>query len=201
MSLSIHDLTRRSTQNIRPRICRRILSIHDLTRRSTMYSGILILVFKSFNSRPHEEVDSIRIHIELTLIIFQFTTSRGGRLIGSLEKKFGGKLSIHDLTRRSTDKPLLVPPRIQLSIHDLTRRSTIVPFHSVPAAPSFNSRPHEEVDNNTDEHGNHEVHLSIHDLTRRSTYPRKKEKANAYLSIHDLTRRSTLFFSQLTTSC
>ena len=78
------------------------LSIHDLTRRSTIPSNTAQIATQSFNSRPHEEVDRhthfafvfhfLSIHdltrrstltvipsvIELT--VFQFTTSRGGRL-------------------------------------------------------------------------------------------------------------------------
>ena len=58
--LSIHDLPRRSTRFIRGRRCRYHLSIHDLPRRSTI---------------PFRSLDLVQI--------FQFTTSRGGRLQNS----------------------------------------------------------------------------------------------------------------------
>ena len=54
-----------------------------------------------FNSRPHKEVDS-----------------DGEKLC--IQKK----LSIHDLTRRSTDQERYLKEWNDLSIHDLTRRST-----------------------------------------------------------------------------
>ena len=56
-SLSIHDLTRRSTLRIpyNPPFCN--LSIHDLTRRSTAWRAAPITWTRSFNSRPHKEVD------------------------------------------------------------------------------------------------------------------------------------------------
>ena len=99
--LSIHDLTRRSTDDvisIHPLSC---LSIHDLTRRSTTQlsplpfprsfqfttsqGGRLQFLFRSdsyarsFNSRPHKEVDTLVSKINAGYIRFQFTTSQGGR--------------------------------------------------------------------------------------------------------------------------
>ena len=121
-SLSIHDLTRRSTITKLLDQARGGLSIHDLTRRSTTggYRVLGMEVFQfttsqggrqtqaleriaksSFNSRPHKEVDrdldpgyftprsfNSRPHKEVDL--------DNGNLINT------GKLSIHDLTRRST---------------------------------------------------------------------------------------------------
>ena len=55
--LSIHDLTKRSTIWIWCRNICRCLSIHDLTKRSTTASYFVRSFAKSFNSRPHEEVD------------------------------------------------------------------------------------------------------------------------------------------------
>ena len=77
--LSIHDLTRRSTI-IKPIVVLRFcLSIHDLTRRSTRQS-----------------ISSARS------VLFQFTTSQGGRLDSDRRALESNRLSIHDLTRRST---------------------------------------------------------------------------------------------------
>ena len=55
------------------------LSIHDLTRRSTVLRRNGKRMARSFNSRPHKEVDA-----------------KDGR------RRKSGVLSIHDLTRRST---------------------------------------------------------------------------------------------------
>ena len=57
-SLSIHDLTRRSTESAGSGSDRADLSIHDLTRRSTLPQMMILKAIRSFNSRPHEEVDS-----------------------------------------------------------------------------------------------------------------------------------------------
>ncbi len=131
------------------------------------------------------------MHFKAFTLSFQFTTSQGGRRRQGLPDRTVCKLSIHDLTRRSTC--FLTNPKwigafqfttsqggrlrwvkvfqvvIDLSIHDLTRRST-------------------SGDKDRQKDGS----LSIHDLTRRST---KVQGQQAYkesdLSIHDLTRRST----------
>ena len=56
--LSIHDLTRRSTA-FPSQVARPVpLSIHDLTRRSTCFTPSIIDRDRTFNSRPHKEVDS-----------------------------------------------------------------------------------------------------------------------------------------------
>ena len=100
-SLSIHDLTRRSTiLKVYSEITMR-LSIHDLTRRST-----------------YPESDSSQSES------FQFTTSQGGRQCLLTHPSRLLDLSIHDLTRRSTCYTLKTCSRNHLSIHDLTRRST-----------------------------------------------------------------------------
>ena len=61
------------------------LSIHDLTRRSTTALPVLSRRFSSFNSRPHKEVDGDEFSVATEEIIFQFTTSQGGR------QPFGGE--------------------------------------------------------------------------------------------------------------
>ena len=188
------------------------LSIHDLTRRSTGRSSPLYQPITSFNSRPHKEVDCRtpseatyacafqfttsqggRQHpqpICLLLQNFQFTTSQGGRQSqvrrGLSLKSFqfttsqGGRLASQtDITmtlrtfnsrpHKEVDKVLYhLHEIISLSIHDLTRRSTIYVMLSSKRA-----------------------NLSIHDLTRRSTSPASCQDCIVDLSIHDLTRRST----------
>ena len=101
--LSIHDLTRRSTKSGGSVSAPSRLSIHDLTRRSTTSSephlktrdfqfttsqgGRPLMILpshtfpRSFNSRPHKEVDYL-LDSDFCCVI----------------------LSIHDLTRRSTRK-------------------------------------------------------------------------------------------------
>ena len=101
------------------------LSIHDLTRRSTL-EGMEkpIQRRKPFNSRPHKEVDGNIAAMACGTIVFQFTTSQGGRRI------------------RNT--PFLLP-RLSFNSRphkevDSTRASTM------RSTRTFNSRPHKEVD-------------------------------------------------------
>ena len=67
-----------------------------------LHSVLLFLIIYSFNSRPHEEVDTEWRFGSIQALVFQFTTSRGGRqgLWGYWLSLWS--LSIHDLTRRST---------------------------------------------------------------------------------------------------
>ena len=100
LSLSIHDLTRRSTALKRSIKKFYSLSIHDLTRRSTHIYSISV-------GKP----------------VFQFTTSQGGRLLASarIAEEGGFQFTTSQGGRRCPD-----------SGHQ--------------ARPSFNSRPHKEVD-------------------------------------------------------
>ena len=77
---------------------------------------------------------------------FQLTTSRRGRQNETEIRKIRSKISTHDLTKRSTLK------MIRLSDYRT----------------DFNSRPHEEVDNQIDYPSDGET-ISTHDLTKRST--------------------------------
>ena len=99
----------------------------------------------SFNSRPHKEVD-FTFSSEWSGMVFQFTTSQGGRPRRCCPGTTRSDLSIHDLTRRSTEQGNRTACCIGLSIHDLTRRSTIKLYKNFPKNLSFNSRPHKEVD-------------------------------------------------------
>ena len=60
-----------------------VLSIHDLTRRSTHHPYLEFYQPYPFNSRPHEEVDTVRLTFGYGPRFFQFTTSRGGRLLSA----------------------------------------------------------------------------------------------------------------------
>ena len=65
-------------------------------------TGSLHCYAGAFNSRPHKEVDFDRYCTLLTGVTFQFTTSQGGRRRTSRRDVRSERLSIHDLTRRST---------------------------------------------------------------------------------------------------
>ena len=190
VNLSIHDLTRRSTEEVFDYINRGSLSIHDLTRRSTSLLSWTVTMPTSFNSRPHKEVDDDVTQPENLKKSFN---SRPHKEVDQLYRSHQSRsteLSIHDLTRRSTFPSVSDNGYSSvLSIHDLTRRSTfctavsnasvffqfttsqggrparyslsiisiIFQFttsqggrrplqRSSPLPPSFNSRPHKEVD-------------------------------------------------------
>ena len=187
--ISIHDLTRRSTLPIP------MQSIHMEFQFTTSQGGRhdIIAFFHfdiHFNSRPHKEVDGyaapfivhaifISIH-DLTRrstdlesrnhpsIIFQFTTSQGGRPTVFLTLMNAGSISIHDLTRRSTTlvSPSHNPEKFQFTTSQGGRHifGCISCFHQE----YFNSRPHKEVDEGRQEYID-SLNISIHDLTRRST--------------------------------
>ena len=66
----------------------------------------------SFNSRPHKEVDGGQNVQGVIGKNFQFTTSQGGRPGGQRHYEGSRRLSIHDLTRRST----VIRPRSSYSL-------------------------------------------------------------------------------------
>ena len=124
--------------------CPAIISTHDLTRRSTRVAFRKNWKIKSFNSRPHEEVDwrsiqklcrqhisthdltkrsTQRLPVNQPCITFQLTTSRRGRLHGRNSNHHVPTISTHDLTKRSTC-------RVAAIDHNCY----------------FNSRPRKEVD-------------------------------------------------------
>ena len=167
-SLSIHDLTRRSTRH---RVLAWITAIafnsrpHEEVDKDASYPG---LSRQSFNSRPHEEVDTSSIHSSSTHSPFQFTTSRGGRRKRQSQAPCPSGLSIHDLTRRSTIGDTVFCIRDYLSIHDLTRRSTkcdkrFCVYNTFQFTTSRGGRLRKNTVFFIP------FHLSIHDLTRRST--------------------------------
>ena len=77
-------------------------------------------------------------------------------------------ISTHDLARRSTVPHDPETGLLIISTHDLTRRSTKSNASTILNGVNFNSRPHEEVDNNDEDTHNH-LDVSTHDLTKRST--------------------------------
>ena len=79
---------------------------------------------ESFNSRPHKEVDALQIDNNVTEGIFQFTTSQGGRrILRSTTPQ--GRLSFNSRPHKEVDGVNRTRGNyLNLSIHDLTRRST-----------------------------------------------------------------------------
>ena len=124
IELSIHDLTRRSTTIRQQFWTWRSLSIHDLTRRSTRREVVKWKGRKPFNSRPHKEVDDTRPRSNRSVLVFQFTTSQGGRLL--LSCTFVTSV-IFQFTTSQGGRP---------------EAFAIVK----EGEESFNSRPHKEVD-------------------------------------------------------
>ena len=78
------------------------ISTHDLTRRSTSRLLLLLVFQLHFNSRPHEEVDSVTPDQAGDGKIFQLTTSRRGRRDRAGSGILPDSISTHDLTKRST---------------------------------------------------------------------------------------------------
>ena len=188
--LSIHDLTRRSTVqgtfspdtiqafNSRPHkevdSSRNFFTRHNTSFQFTTSQGgrrghysdtPMGTLFQFTTSQGGRQSDQFWVCIGGT---FQFTTSQGGRLAELFGNATTYVLSIHDLTRRSTEKTGYSWNRVvfqfttsqggrlfchcrfryffNLSIHDLTRRSTSALPQSQDCQDAFNSRPHKEVD-------------------------------------------------------
>ena len=123
------------------------ISTHDLTRRSTPKPLPPLLLLTYFNSRPHKEVDTVPTSIPLHCLIFQLTTSQGGRLllgtslatlfIFQLTTSQGGRrlgkcnrlLHLHFNSRPHKEVDIYIVLIVQplgISTHDLTRRSTAI---------------------------------------------------------------------------
>ena len=124
--------------------------------------------FFSFNSRPHKEVDfSVNIK-QSGQRLFQFTTSQGGRPHPVLSCK---NMSIFQFTTSQGGRLdflrgcCAVAHDFQFTTSQGGRRHRT---QVLALLQSFNSRPHKEVDDNSEDVEEDEP-LSIHDLTRRST--------------------------------
>ena len=138
-----------------------------------------------FNSRPREEVDISYCPRRAGLLLFQLTTSQGGRLIRSVNT--ANCLYFNSRPHEEVDRiRLFQTVESIISTHDLTKRSTL----------------------DTYQNGNLIGTISTHDLTKRSTNGTSEKIRGRFISTHDLTKRSTHFCStfwkvsvfQLTTS-
>ena len=100
----------------------------------------------TFNSRPHKEVDIINLCPPSSTGIFQLTTSQGGRPHQRYSCHCSSDLSTHDLTRRSTSGTTL-PQKHLLSFNSRPHKEVDPDKTSDgDVFPPFNSRPHKEVD-------------------------------------------------------
>ena len=122
-----------------------------------------------FNSRPRKEVDISYCPRRSGLLLFQLTTSRGGRHVlycvwcllwryfnsrpheevDSFSSLLTFSEYVFQLTTSRGGRLLAAPLKIftsAISTHDLTRRSTLCSFPLCFSFRYFNSRPHEEVD-------------------------------------------------------
>ena len=125
ISISTHDLTRRSTDS---ELFCIIATLFQLTTSQGGRQVILLryVLFFHFNSRPHKEVDGYRLIPDCYKAVFQLTTSQGGRQISCTCDYLASYISTHDLTRRSTLLIWLLIIYNVISTHDLTRRSTAI---------------------------------------------------------------------------
>ena len=149
----------------RYRIC---ISTHDLAKRSTFLrlgEGRRILI-STHNLAKRSTAQIYKLKQEQ---LFQLTTSRGGRLLQLLslpipDLHFNSRphkevdviaeklysiinISTHDLTRRSTMALRVTETSTDVFQLTTSRRGRLVFAITPPVHPSFNSRPHEEVDN------------------------------------------------------
>ena len=124
--ISTHDLTKRST---RTRGYAKGSEPFQLTtsRRGRQYINAPINTLKThFNSRPHEEVDSLTIVKSSSQSAFQLTTSRRGRQSHLLLAKIALKFQLTTSRRGRHILSLHVFDYFLISTHDLTKRSTSI---------------------------------------------------------------------------
>ncbi len=125
-------------------------------------------ICRSFNSRPHEEVDRAGWALTDCRAVLQLTTSRRGRLTAIEGRRTTNKLQLTtsrrgrlyslnnildiymlQLTTSRRGRPYIrisASPALRASTHDLTKRSTLPRTAGLCYTSCFNSRPHEEVD-------------------------------------------------------
>ena len=143
-----------------------------------------------FNSRPHEEVDAILIHLRTGSRYFN---SRPHEEVDNTDIYFllYFNISTHDLTRRSTamDEAAAAIFKFQLTTSRGGRLGT-----------NWDTVWNAVFQLTTSRGGRRSViyynrigrYISTHDLTRRSTVFNKLVLIFFFISTHDLTRRSTI---------
>ena len=229
ISVSTHDLTKRSTHasNSSAGIC--IVSTHDLTKRSTWKEGTISPLKKFQLTTSRRGRRHSRTGKKITEK-FQLTTSRRGRpdiaLPLTVYARFNSRpheevdddsdgLSGHTLAFQLTTSRRGRPSRFRsattgTNAFQLTtsRRGRLLLFGIIAIYASFNSRPHEEVDRLVSENTALDFLFQL-TTSRRGRHIVTVGHFKTYdVSTHDLTKRSTLliqalllaFSFQLTTS-
>ena len=168
-----------------------------------------------FNSRPREEVDISYCPRRAGLLLFQLTTSQGGRLIRSVNTAnclyFNSRpheevdrirlfqtvesiISTHDLAKRSTRYLCRFSSSITFQLTTSRRGRRSSPLTS-SCTQYFNSRPHEEVDRWSSSVSMVERLFQLTTSRRGRHVFLPKVDGRGIISTHDLTRRSTVFGS------
>ena len=168
MSLSIHDLTRRSTIrgtlsrfpnstfNSRPH---KEVDLAPYWRRRPIQafnsrphkevdknSLVFLLRIRSFNSRPHKEVDAVGDLKKQIKAFFQFTTSQGGRRCGC-NNNCGCGCSFNSRPHKEVDKRRIITEVLHQSFNSRPHKEVDdIHSHLKEQDDTFNSRPHKEVD-------------------------------------------------------
>ena len=144
--LSTHDLTRRSTLLGNKMLYINDLSTHDLTRRSTWMIPPSHKYLLSFNSRPHKEVDNISMYLRFIPDVFQLTTSQGGRRSG-FHSLGARRRTFNSRPHKEVDQVRGMDAVQYFSFNSRPHKEVDSASHTLHAPPlPFNSRPHKEVD-------------------------------------------------------
>ena len=122
--LSTHDLTKRSTYRNRGHCEYTIFQLTTSRRGRPRISFQDSAIGKSFNSRPHEEVDPPAACMASFMVSLSTHDLTKRSTAANYELKHIADLSTHDLTKRSTCPALISTHNLLLSTHDLTKRST-----------------------------------------------------------------------------
>ena len=123
ISISTHDLTRRSTLHHTTGSHQHLYFNSRPHEEVDRYCRKALLHNQHFNSRPREEVDISYCPRRAGLLLFQLTTSQGGRLIRSVNT--ANCLYFNSRPHEEVDAQGTGNGRhILISTHNLTRRST-----------------------------------------------------------------------------
>ena len=191
-SLSIHDLTRRSTLDTfstyrlsdfqfttsqggrpgKPRVRYRNtgLSIHDLTRRSTIEEN-----FKSFWNylSIHDLTRRSTCVITDRSVVCSSFNSRPHKEVDDIASSYPFQIMTFQFTTSQGGRQEMIvnsSRELDLSIHDLTRRSTLLPASAWIVVSFFQFTTSQGGRPSVNDGVMEVTILSIHDLTRRSTH-------------------------------
>ena len=149
----------------------------------------------SFNSRPHKEVDNSSVDRLGDRIVFQFTTSQGGR--PSDYPKTWDEIDFQFTTSQGGrpcryDNALAVLP-FQFTTSQGGRRGA---SRGSGRTGPFNSRPHKEVDSILDDYYMPQMAFQFTTSQGGRLHRNQNMGKGGILSIHDLTRRSTTYMDE-----